>query len=72
METLFDAASKYESRFKDHLSFGRELTAYYTESRYPPLEEDDLPSAKEAEKLLKTSKEFVKMIKEKLEITESN
>ena len=56
LETLFDDASAYEPDFKKYLNLGRELTAYYTESRYPPLEEDDLPSKEEAEKLLKAQR----------------
>ncbi len=65
LETLFDAASKYEPRFKDFMDFGRELTAYYTKTRYPPLE-DEIPIGKEAEKLLNTSKEFLVMLKKYL------
>ena len=62
LETLFDEASEYESLFKNYLDFGRELTAYYTETRYPPLLDSDV-SKKDAERLLKIAKEFVEKIK---------
>lgn len=67
LETLFDEASKHEPFFKDYLDFGRELTAYYTESRYPPITEDE-PSEEDAKKLLETTKEFIQKLEEILKV----
>ncbi|MFH1247173.1 MAG: HEPN domain-containing protein [Candidatus Micrarchaeota archaeon] len=61
LEVLLDEAAKYEPKFKKYVELGRSLTAFYTESRYPPLNEDQ-PSKKEAEKLLSATKQFVKEI----------
>ena len=61
LEILFDEASKFHPAFKSHLDFGRELNAFYTESRYPPLDEED-PSSTEAKTLLKKTKEFIRMV----------
>ncbi len=62
LEVLFDEASKFDMVFKEYLDFGRELTAYYTESRYPPVLENEI-SKKDAERLLKISNEFIDKIK---------
>jgi HEPN domain-containing protein len=62
LETLFAEASKHQPFFKNYLDFGRGLTAYYTESRYPPLFENE-PSRAEAVALLKISRELIEKIK---------
>ena len=58
LETLFAEGMQYEPFFKDYVNFGRELTAYYTETRYPPLDDHE-PSQKDATRLLQKSKEFI-------------
>lgn len=47
--------------FKAYLDFGRELTAYHTESRYPPLIEND-PPKNEVNRLLRISMELIKKL----------
>ncbi len=61
LETLLDEAAKRDAKLKKYISLGRCLTAHYTESRYPPLDEEP-PSKKEAEKLLKETMQFVEEI----------
>ncbi len=45
LETLIDEASKHDEALRQYLDLGRNLTAFYTESRYPPLD-GEAPSKK--------------------------
>ncbi|MHB1274875.1 MAG: HEPN domain-containing protein [Candidatus Humimicrobiaceae bacterium] len=36
IETLLTEVIQFDKTFEDYLDFGRRLTAYYYESRYPP------------------------------------
>lgn len=66
LETLFTEAIEFNKRFKKYLDFGRRLTAYYYEGRYPP--GPILKISKEkTESALKTTEKIINMIKSKIQ-----
>ena len=63
IETLLTEAGKSDKEFQGYHDFGRKLTAYYFEERYPP----GLPasySKKEIEKMLKEAEAIMILVRE--------
>ncbi|MGC1122626.1 MAG: HEPN domain-containing protein [Candidatus Methanofastidiosia archaeon] len=66
VETLITEAVRFDAEFQEYLDFGRRLTAYYYEERYPP----GLPpnySKKEVENAMNKTEDLITKIKEEIE-----
>jgi len=65
IEILITEAMNFKTEFKKYLDFGRELTAYYYEERYPP--GSTYPySKKEVEKALETAEDIIKKLEREM------
>ena len=64
LETLLNIAMEFDDKFKEYLDFGRKLTVFFYEERYPP---GLIPSyeKKELNKLLRITEKLIKKIKNK-------
>lgn len=56
----------FDTEFQEYLDFGRKLTAYYYEERYPPGPLTHY-SKKEIEKVMKTADDIMTRIRESIE-----
>jgi HEPN domain-containing protein len=61
LEELIKETINYDESFKDFLDFGRILTAFYFESRYPPGPPSPY-SKKEIKEILKNAERLIKKI----------
>jgi len=67
LEVLIQDAIVFDQLFREYLDFGRKLTSFYFEGRYPPGPTCSY-SKKEVKILLHKSEEFIKMIETHLKI----
>lgn len=65
IETLLTEIIEFDKDFKKYLDFGRRLTAYYYEERYPPGPIPEIPK-EEIEDLFENTKEIMESIKGKV------
>jgi len=63
LETLMTEASKFDSELQKHLDFGRRLSGYYYEERYPPGPVSSC-SKKEIEEMLGLADQIIKRLRE--------
>lgn len=63
LETLFEEALKHDSYFEKYLEFGRKLTRYYQEGRYPPMLENE-PAEGKVRELLKIAEALIAKIEQ--------
>lgn len=66
LELLVTEAISFDKEFQKYLDFGRKLTAFYYEERYPPGPITPY-SKEEIEKMIETSEEFINKLKERIE-----
>jgi len=69
LETLFTEAIEFDKCFEKYLDFGRRLTAYYYEGRYPPGPIPEI-SNEERDNTFKIAQEIINMIKGKVNLIE--
>ena len=62
LELLITEAVAFDKKFREYLDFGRKLTAFYYEERYPPGAIFDY-SKKEIEELIETTEEIIDKLK---------
>ena len=63
LELLFSEAKNFNEEFQKYLDFGRKLTAFYYEERYPPGPISSC-SKNEMEEMLDTAEEILNLIHE--------
>ena len=63
LETLMTEASNFDSELLKHLDFGRRLSGYYYEERYPPGPVSSC-SKKEIEEMLGLADQIIKRLRE--------
>lgn len=66
LETLITKAIGFDIGFQKYLDFGRKLTAFYYEDRYPP-GPITVHSKKEIEQIMKSAEEIINRLKEGIE-----
>lgn len=66
IEVLLYEAKVYEPRLEDFLDFGRKLTAFYYESRYPPGTPIEV-SQQEADEAIKTAQKIIDMLRRQVD-----
>lgn len=62
IETLLSEAIRYDETFEEFLDFGRKLTAFYYENRYPPGPFSEV-SEEEAEEIINSAEKIIDKIK---------
>ncbi|ODS34972.1 MAG: hypothetical protein A7316_10915 [Candidatus Altiarchaeales archaeon WOR_SM1_86-2] len=60
----------FDGKFQEHLDFGRKLTAFYYEERYPPGPISSF-SKEEMEEMLETAEEIINSLEEGIEWEEA-
>ena len=70
LESLLTEAMNFDDKFQEHLDFGRKLTAFYYEERYPPGPISSF-SKEEIEEMLETAEEIINNLKEEIEWKEA-
>ena len=68
LETLLTETMEFDKSFEKYLDFGRKLTAYYYEDRYPPGPIPEI-SKEEIENTYKITEEIIILIKSKIILT---
>ncbi len=63
LESLMTEASNFDSEFGKYLDFGRKLSGYYYEERYPPGPMSSC-TKKEIEEMLGLAEKIIKRLKE--------
>jgi hypothetical protein len=66
IETLITEAVRVDAEFQGYLDFGRELTAYYYEERYPPGPPPDY-SKEEVDMAMKKAEDLITKIREEIQ-----
>ncbi|ATZ61018.2 MAG: HEPN domain-containing protein [Methanosarcinales archaeon Met12] len=66
LELLVTEAMSFDDVFQKYLDFGRKLTAFYYEGRYPPGPITPY-SKEEVEKMIETAEEIINKLKEGIE-----
>lgn len=69
LETLLTEAMEFDKGFEKYLDFGRRLTAYYYEERYPPGPIPEI-SKEETDNAFKTAEGIINVIKNKVNLSE--
>lgn len=62
IETLIGESARYNKSFSEFLDFGRQLTAFYYENRYPPGPIPEV-SEKETKEILEKAEKIIELIK---------
>lgn len=66
LETLLTEAMEFGKGFEKYLDFGRRLTAYYYEERYPPGPIPEI-SKEEVEQSIKNTEEIINKIRKEID-----